>query len=55
MAEQMKQPILHNEELEAQIKVFRDAQTKDNMVKVLQLLDKTMIMQPALLPANMTP
>lgn len=55
MAEQMKQPVLHNEELEAQIKVFRDAQTKDNMVKVLQLLDKTMIMQPALLPANVTP
>ena len=52
MAEQMKQPVLHNEELEALIKVFRDAQTKENMMKILQLLDKTLIMQPALLPPN---
>ena len=55
MAEQMKQPVLHNEELESQMKVFHDAQTKENMVKVFQLLDKSMVMQPALLPANVTP
>lgn len=50
MTEKRMEPELHNEELEAAIQEFKKDQTKENMIKVLQLLEKTMVLQPAVFP-----
>lgn len=52
MAEQGKEPALHNEELEAAIKAFKTEQTNENMVKIMSHLEKAMVMQPAVFPKD---
>lgn len=55
MAEQGKEPVLHNEELEAAVKAFKAEQTKENMVKIMTYLEKATVMQPGVLPQGMDP
>ena len=46
MAEQGKEPSLHNEELEAAVKDFKADQTKEKMLKIMTCLEKATVMQP---------
>lgn len=55
MAEQGKEPALHNEELEAAIKAFKTEQTNEKMAKIMTYLEKATVMQPGVLPRNMSP
>lgn len=50
MANQNKEPVLHNEQLEKAIDIFRTEQTKENMNKIMTLLESSTIMQPAVFP-----
>lgn len=50
MAEQGKEPVLHNEALEDAIKTFKGDQSNENLVKILMQLEKATVMQPAMLP-----
>ena len=55
MAEQGKEPSLHNEELEAAVKDFKADQTKEKMLKIMTCLEKATVMQPGALPKGMDP
>ncbi len=55
MAEQGKEPVLHNEALEEAVKVFMGSQTNENLVKIMMVLEKAMVIQPALLPKEADP
>lgn len=55
MLEQGKEPVLHNEELEAQIKDFKAEQTNEKMGKILASLERATVMQPGVLPKDMDP
>ena len=50
MAEQGKEPVLHNEALEDAIKTFKGDQSNENLVKIMMRLEKATVMQPAMLP-----
>lgn len=50
MAEQGKEPVLHNEALEDAIKAFKGDQSNENLVKIMMLLERATVMQPAMLP-----
>lgn len=50
MAEQGKEPVLHNEALEDAIKTFKGDQSNENLVKIMMQLEKATVMQPAMLP-----
>ncbi len=52
MERQKKEPELHNEELGKAIEEFKKKQTNENMVKIMQRLEKATVMQPAFLPAG---
>ncbi len=52
MVMQGKEPELHNEQLEAAVQEFKKDQTNENMVKIMLLLEKACVMQPAFLPAG---
>lgn len=55
MAEQGKEPVLHNEELEAAVKAFKADQTNEKMLKIMTYLEKATVMQPAVLPKDLDP
>ena len=55
MAEQGREPVLHNEALEEAVKIFKEDQNSGNMVKIMQQLEKAMVMQPAMLPPEADP
>lgn len=55
MAEQGKEPALHNEELDAAIKAFKTEQTNEKMAKIMTCLEKAIVMQPGVLSKNMDP
>ena len=55
MEGQGKEPVLHNEELEAAVKEFKGNQTKDRLLKILSYLGKATVMQPAVLPKDLDP
>ena len=55
MAEQGKEPVLHNEELEAAVKAFKAEQTNEKMLKIMIYLEKATVMQPAVLPKDFDP
>lgn len=50
MAEQNKEPALHNEALEEAMKAFKTNQSNENLVKIMTHLEKATVMQPAFLP-----
>ncbi|RKJ43754.1 SseB family protein [bacterium 1XD8-76] len=52
MAEQNKEPVLHNEALEEAMKAFKTNQSNENLVKIMTHLEKATVMQPALLPGE---
>lgn len=55
MAEQSREPELHNEALEAAIKTFKADQSNENLVKIMTYLEKATVMQPAVLPKEADP
>lgn len=55
MAQQDREPALHNEALEEAIKIFKGNQSSENMVKIMLQLEKAMVMQPAMLPKEADP
>lgn len=55
MAGQGKAPELHNEELAAAIKAFKAEKTNENLTKVMMLLEKATVIQPAVLPKDLEP
>lgn len=50
MADQGKEPVLHNEALEEAIKVFKGDQSNENLAKIMMQLERATVMQPAMLP-----
>ena len=50
MADQGKEPVLHNEALEEAIKTFKGNQTNENLAKIIMQLERATVMQPAMLP-----
>ena len=52
MAEQNKEPVLHNEALEEAMKAFKTNQSNENLVKIMTHLEKATVMQPAFLPGE---
>lgn len=50
MADQGKEPVLHNEALEEAIKTFKGNQTNENLAKIMMQLERATVMQPAMLP-----
>lgn len=52
MSEQNKEPVLHNEVLEAAMKTFKADQTNENLVKIMTHLEKATVMQPAMIPGG---
>lgn len=55
MAEQGKEPVLHNEELDAAIRAFKAEQSNEKMLQIMACLEKAVIMQPGALPKDMDP
>jgi len=55
MAEQGKEPVLHNEALEEAIKAFKGNQSNENLVKIMMHLEKASVMQPAMLSKEADP
>lgn len=55
MVKANKQPELHNEKLEEEMKTFAGEQSKEQMLKILQGLSGAIIMQPALFPPGTDP
>ena len=55
MAEQGKEPALHNEELEAAVRAFKTEQTNEKMLKIMAYLKEATVMQPAVLPKDFDP
>lgn len=55
MAEQGKEPVLHNEELEAALRAFKAEQTNEKMLKIMTYLEKATVIQPAMLPKDFDP
>lgn len=52
MAEQNREPALHNEALEEAMKAFKANQSNENLVKIMTHLERATVMQPALFPKN---
>ena len=50
MADQGKEPVLHNKALEEAIKVFKGDQSNENLAKIMMQLERATVMQPAMLP-----
>ena len=48
MADQGKEPVLHNEALEEAIKVFKGDQSNENLAKIMMQLERATVMQPAI-------
>lgn len=55
MAEQNKEPVLHNEALEEAMKAFKESQSNENLVKIMTHLEKATVMQPAMFPKDADP
>lgn len=55
MAEQNKEPVLHNEALEEAMKAFKESQSNENLVKIMTYLEKATVMQPAMFPKDADP
>lgn len=55
MAEQGKEPALHNEELEAALKAFKGEQTNEKLLKIMTYLEKATVIQPAMLSKDFDP
>lgn len=55
MAEQGKEPALHNEELEAAVRAFKAEQTNEKMLRIMTYLERATVMQPAVLPKDFDP
>jgi len=50
-----KQPEIHNEELEEEIKLFADDQSNERMVRIMKALSGALIVQPAIFPVGTDP